>query len=243
MQIIKLDATASTNTYLKELSVNTDLEDFTVITTRNQTSGRGQLNSKWESEDGKNLAISILKTDIYLPTSQLFLLSICVSLAIIDSLKQFDIPELSLKWPNDIMSGNFKIGGILIENVLSGSKIKRSIIGFGLNVNQQKFKYAPNAASMSSIVGKTFNLDEVFNKLVENLFLQLNKPILSLNNELNEKYHSHLFRQGERSEFIIQENTRIFGTIEGVTSIGKLKVKFEDGNLKEFGLKEIQLVY
>ena len=67
MQIIKLDATESTNTYLKELSAKKEVQDFTIITTENQTSGRGQLNSKWESEKGKNLAISILKKNIDMP--------------------------------------------------------------------------------------------------------------------------------------------------------------------------------
>ena len=118
MQIIKLDATASTNTYLKELAAVKNLQDFTVVTTKDQTLGRGQLHSKWESESGKNLAISILKNNFDLSVEQGFLISMTVSLAILDSLRQLGIPKLSIKWPNDILSGNFKIGGILIENII-----------------------------------------------------------------------------------------------------------------------------
>ncbi|TLP81016.1 biotin--[acetyl-CoA-carboxylase] ligase [Maribacter sp. ACAM166] len=243
MQIIKLDATESTNTYLKELSVKMNLEDFTVITTRNQTSGRGQFNSKWESEEGKNIAISILKNNIELPINKIFLMSICVSLAILDSLKQMGIPNLSIKWPNDILSGDFKIGGILIENMISGSKINRSIIGFGLNVNQQEFKYAPNAASMKKIVGQSFDLESVFTSLIENLHLQLGKSILSLENELYAQYHSQLFKIGEQCKFKTQDKKMITGIIEGVSISGKLRLKLENGNLQEFGLKEIQLQY
>lgn len=243
MQIIKLDATESTNTYLKELSAKKEVQDFTIITTENQTSGRGQLNSKWESERGKNLAISILKNRINIPVDRLFLMNVCVSLSILDSLNRLNIPNLKVKWPNDILSGNFKIGGILIENIISGSKIKRSIIGFGLNVNQSEFKNAPNASSLKKIMGHDFNLDSVFYAIIENLHQQLNRPILTFENDLYKQYHSQLFKIGVKSNFLIQKEEPIEGVIEGVSKNGKLKVKLENGSLKEFGLKEIRLQY
>jgi BirA family biotin operon repressor/biotin-[acetyl-CoA-carboxylase] ligase len=243
MQIIKLDATESTNTYLKELSAKKELQDFTIITTENQTLGRGQLNSKWESENGKNLAISVLKNNIDISIDRLYLMNVCVSLSILDSLNQLNIPNLKVKWPNDILSGNFKIGGILIENIISGSKIKRSIIGFGLNVNQTEFKNAPNASSLKTIMGHNFNLDSVFYTIIENLHQQLSRPILTFENELYKKYHSQLFKIGVKSTFIIKKEELIEGVIEGVSKNGKLKVQIENGSLQEFGLKEIQLQY
>ena len=243
MQIIKLDATESTNTYLKELSAKKEVKDFTIITTENQTSGRGQLNSKWESERGKNLAISILKNRINIPVDRLFLMNVCVSLSILDSLNRLNIPNLKVKWPNDILSGNFKIGGILIENIISGSKIKRSIIGFGLNVNQSEFKNAPNASSLKKIMGHDFNLDSVFYAIIENLHQKLNRPILTFENDLYKQYHSQLFKIGVKSNFLIQKEEPIEGVIEGVSKNGKLKVKLENGSLQEFGLKEIRLQY
>ena len=243
MQIIKLDATESTNTYLKELSAKKEVKDFTIITTENQTSGRGQLNSKWESERGKNLAISILKNRINIPVDRLFLMNVCVSLSILDSLNRLNIPNLKVKWPNDILSGDFKIGGILIENIISGSKIKRSIIGFGLNVNQSEFKNAPNASSLKKIMGHDFNLDSVFYAIIENLHQKLNRPILTFENDLYKQYHSQLFKIGVKSNFLIQKDEPIEGVIEGVSKNGKLKVKLENGSLQEFGLKEIRLQY
>lgn len=243
MQIIKLDATQSTNTYLKDLSFNKVLEDFTVISTSNQTSGRGQMSAKWESEPYKNLAFSVLKNDINVPLQRVFLISVCVSLAIIDALNRLAIPDLSIKWPNDILSGNSKIGGILIENILSGSKIKRTIIGFGLNVNQEVFRNAPNASSMKNIVGTDFNLDSVFYSIIEQLHLYLNKPIDSLEEELYAQYHTKLFRIGKVSTFVKEDDSRFTGTIEEVSIGGKLVVKHENGNLLEYGLKEIRLLY
>ncbi len=243
MQIIKLDATASTNTYLKELAAVKNLQDFTVVTTKDQTLGRGQLHSKWESEPGKNLAFSILKNNFKLSVEHGFLVSISVSLAILDSLNQLEIPELSIKWPNDILSGNFKIGGILIENIISGTKIKHSVIGIGLNVNQHKFKNAPHAASLKQIVGHSFELELVFQSLIEHLNQQLNKPLNSIADELFMQYHSNLFRIGKPSSFLRQDGQVTKGIIRGITNNGKLKVELMNGDLREFQLKEIQLQY
>ncbi|MBU2899445.1 biotin--[acetyl-CoA-carboxylase] ligase [Maribacter dokdonensis] len=243
MQIIKLDATQSTNTYLKDLSFKRELDDFTVVTTKNQTSGRGQLNAKWESEPGKNLAFSILKKNLDIPIQRVFLVSVCVSLAIIESLKDFDIPDLSIKWPNDILSGSYKIGGILIENIITGSKIKRSIIGFGLNVNQKSFKSAPHASSLNAITGTDFDLDEIFYSLIEHLHQNMIKPFQLMESELYAQYHAHLFKKGQMSTFKIYDDEQITGTIEKVSIDGKLVVKLVNGDFQEFGLKEIQLLY
>ncbi|APQ16464.1 biotin--[acetyl-CoA-carboxylase] ligase [Maribacter hydrothermalis] len=243
MQIIKLDATPSTNSYLKELSTQKVLKDFTIITTQNQTLGRGQLNAKWESDAGKNLAFSILKKEIDVSINKAFLISMSVSLAILEGLKELGVPDLKIKWPNDILSGNSKIGGILIENIISGSQIKRSIIGFGLNVNQKVFKNAPHAASLNTIVGRNYDLDKVFYLLIEKLHYQLQKPILAVESELFARYHSHLFKKGEACTFTTQDNSQLKGVIVGVTINGTLNLKLENGDFQEFGLKKIQLQY
>src|SRR4051812_14072234 len=115
MKLIKLDAIDSTNDFLKSLSSQDELENFTVVTAENQTKGKGQMGAKWQSESGKNLIMSVLVKDFLFDNEQVFNLSIIVATSVIEVLKTFDIPELSIKWPNDIMSYTKKIGGILIE--------------------------------------------------------------------------------------------------------------------------------
>lgn len=243
MQIIKLDATQSTNTYLKELAAKKELLDFTVVTTQTQTLGRGQFNTKWESMEGKNIAISVLKNKLNLSIDQVFLISISVSLAILDSLERLGIPKLCIKWPNDILSGSHKVGGILIENTISGTKIKYSIIGFGLNVNQESFDNIPHAASLKQIVGQHMDLDAVFNSLIENLNERLSRPLALLQEDLFKEYQAKLFKKGEVANFKIRGNGFTNGIIRGVTKNGKLLVELHNGFLQEFGLKEIQLQY
>ena len=159
MQLIKLDATPSTNSYLKELMRELNLDDFTVVVCEHQTKGRGQQGNIWMSERGKNLIFSVLKYIEKVKTNNAFALNAVVSLAVYETLRTFKIPQVSVKWPNDIMSGNKKICGILIENTLKGNDLKKSIIGIGLNVNQEVFSELPHASSLKCETGLEFDLE------------------------------------------------------------------------------------
>ena len=140
MQIIKLDATDSTNTYLKKLMHSKKLEDFTIVAANQQLNGRGQMGTKWESEPGKNLTFSVLKNFKNYQIQEQFLLNIITSLAVYNTLKNLFIPDLRVKWPNDIMSGNFKICGILIENNLKNNGIQSSIIGYWIKCQSTRIR-------------------------------------------------------------------------------------------------------
>ncbi|RAJ06165.1 biotin--[acetyl-CoA-carboxylase] ligase [Arenibacter echinorum] len=243
MQLIKLSATDSTNAYLKDLMFNNILGDFTVVMAHSQLKGRGQMGTNWLSEPGKNLTFSVLVKSLDSPVSEQFLLNIYVSLAIYDSLTQLNVPDLKIKWPNDIMSGHSKICGILIENILSGHHIQASIIGIGLNVNQLTFNNLPNVSSLKLLLGKTLDLDELLTSIVENLKKLLGNPSKGGHNRPFELYESRLFRKDKPSTFKNQDDEMFMGFIKGVSSAGKLKILMEDNIMKEFNLKEVQLLY
>ena len=145
MKLIKLDAIDSTNEFLKGLSKKQELENFTVVSAEKQTKGKGQMGAIWASDASKNLIMSVLVKDFLSGIDQLFNLNIVVSLAVIEVLESLNIPNLSIKWPNDIMSYNKKIGGILIENSIKSDGTIISIVGLGLNVNQIDFENLPKA--------------------------------------------------------------------------------------------------
>ena len=86
-----------------------------------------------------------------------------VSLAVFNTLKHFKIPEISIKWPNDIMSRSKKCCGILIENTIKGNLIDASIIGIGINVNEKQFKDLPLASSLRLATGNNFDISLVVN--------------------------------------------------------------------------------
>ena len=243
MQIIKLNATDSTNLYLKELMNKRSLDDFTIVVAESQILGRGQMGAKWQSEPLKNLTFSVLKK---LESGQFknpFLLNICVSLAVFNTLKTLNIPALKVKWPNDIMSGHFKICGILIENIFSGSRMLSSIIGIGLNVNQEKFSDLPNVSSLKLLTGRSFELNGLLLQLQD----ELKKSFMAIEEKgtdvIRGQYESVLFRKDKPSTFKDANGQMFMGFIRGISDQGKLVVALEDDFLQEYNMKEISLLY
>jgi len=242
MKLIKLDAIDSTNDFLKALSGQDELDNFTVVTAENQTKGKGQMGSKWQSESGKNLIMSVLVKDFLYDNEELFNLSIIVSLAVIETLKSFDIPDLSIKWPNDIMAYNKKIGGILIENIIKSDGRIVSVVGLGLNVNQTNFDGLPNASSLAVICKTEFDKDSLPFLIIEKMKQKIELWKANSADFWNEYFNS-LFRKGVPMPFKNPENKNFMGIIQGVSSVGKIQILLEDDSVSEFDIKEIQMLY
>jgi BirA family biotin operon repressor/biotin-[acetyl-CoA-carboxylase] ligase len=242
MQLIKLDAIDSTNEFLKGLSNKQELENFTVITAEKQTKGKGQMGAVWSSEAGKNLIMSILIKDFLFDINHLFNLNIVVSLTVINTLEKINIPDLSIKWPNDIMSYNKKIGGILIENSIKSDGSIHSIVGLGLNVNQINFDNLPKASSLAVVCAKEFNKEILLFNIVENL--EINLKIWShKSTDFWALFTNKLFKKGIPMPFSNASTQNFMGIIQGISSIGKLQILLEDNSIAEFDVKEIQMLY
>lgn len=242
MRLVKLDAIDSTNDYLKALSQARNLEDFTVVFAESQTKGKGQMGAKWNSEAGKNLTMSVLVNNFVTDASRLFELNIVFSMAVIDTLRKLEIPQLSIKWPNDILSGHKKIGGILIENSLKGNGQIISIIGLGLNVNQENFEGLPQASSLKLVTGTFFDKEnlmvaivEHFKKCIVDWPLESQKMIAA--------YQENLFKKGVPMPLEANEGQRFMGIIQGVSATGALLVLMEDDTICEFEVKSIKMLY
>ncbi|WP_314818257.1 biotin--[acetyl-CoA-carboxylase] ligase [Capnocytophaga gingivalis] len=243
MEIIKLNATNSTNTYLKNLLKEKPVKDLSCIWALSQTQGRGQQGAKWISEPGKNLTFSVLKKFENLPSEYHFLLNMEVSLAIFRALKKLYIPDLAVKWANDILSSKKKICGILIENTLHKEQISSSIIGIGVNVNQVFFNDLPNVSSLQKIMGHPFDLEEVLLLICQELEVSLKSLSPTRFETVLDEYHTHLFRKDKPSTFEYPNGERFMGYIRGVSHNGQLQVEQEDALMSSFSLKEIKLLY
>ena len=174
MKIVKLNAIDSTNSYLKDLARESNIENGTVVIANFQTKGRGQNDNKWVSDSDKNLTFSVLVRFKNLKVEEQFYLNYVISIAIYNVLKNYVPKKLTVKWPNDIMSGNQKICGILIETTINKSNVKNAIIGVGLNVNQENFPDAiAKATSLKSILNKVIDRDELFEKILIEIQYQL----------------------------------------------------------------------
>lgn len=240
MQLIKLDATDSTNAYLKRMLRSENPPDFTVVQAAEQTEGRGQRGTKWETEKGKNLTFSILKIFGALPARSHFMLNATISLSIYRTLKALDLPDLSLKWPNDILSGGQKLCGILIENQLQGAFISRSIIGIGLNVNQTRFANLPGATSLKNITRSDFEPEKLLSALLTRLRSDLSSVDSHTLKSVVEKYETHLYLKDCKAVYRRKDGSAFNGIIRGVGSEGLLQMELADGTMESFGFKELQ---
>ncbi|RED47937.1 biotin--[acetyl-CoA-carboxylase] ligase [Seonamhaeicola aphaedonensis] len=242
MHIIKLNATDSTNSYLRRYIAENKVEDYTVVVAKKQTNGRGQMGTLWSSETSKNLTFSMFK-DLSVHTVEFpFYISMAISLSILKTLKILNIPDLKIKWPNDILSENKKICGILIENVIK-NKLESTIIGIGVNVNQTKFKGLPKAASLKTITGIHYDLEEVLHRIM--LSTMEYSALLQKGDydTVKKEYEANLFRKDKPSTFKDAEGNLFSGFVKGVTKYGKLMITLEDELVKKFDLKEIEILY
>lgn len=242
MNLVKLNAINSTNEFLNDLVKDTTTENWTVVVAENQTKGKGQFQNKWQSEDGKNLTFSVLceLDDFHIDYS--CYMNYVVSLAVFNVLKEYIPRKLKVKWPNDILSASKKICGILIENTVSKNKIVRSIIGIGLNINQEKFDSLPNASSLKLIASKEFDKNELLEKIVNELKKQtflINKRLFEV---IKDEYEANLYKKNVPSMYKDTFDTVFMGKILGVNQQGQLIVELENETIKSFGLKEIKFL-
>lgn len=238
--IIVFEELASTNDYLKELlSKFKPLDQLTVIMAKNQTSGKGQRGNTWNSEPNSNLTASFLISPEKLEISNQFSLTVIVSLAVYDTLKTLGIQHLSIKWPNDIMIGNKKVAGILIENKLAGHSIKHSIIGIGINVYQKQFPPEISTKTTSLILEKAdINIEILqFAKIIQKKLAEYYSLYPKNIEKLLKSYNRKLFRKDKTHSYLFEGNI-VDGIILGVEGDGLLQIEINK-NLHSVGLKGI----
>ena len=242
MKLIKLDAIDSTNDFLKGLASKQFVENFTVVSAEIQTKGKGQMGSVWVAEKGKNLTMSVLIKDVLIDLNQIYTLNIAVALAVVRALQLFKIPELAIKWPNDIMSYNYKIGGILIENSIKIDGSVNSIVGIGININQTNFENLPKGSSLAVIAKQEFDKQAVLVAIVQELKDAM--IVLKTNpDSLWREYLSLLFKKNIPVPFELPEGDRFMGIIQGVSAQGKLQILLENDAVVQYNIKEIQMLY
>ena len=229
----------STNSLATELMRNKDLPEGTIVITSDQTAGRGQRGNNWEAEPTKNLTFSVILKPSFLTVKDQFYLTIVVSLTLREFLASRLSAEVKIKWPNDILVANKKICGILIENSLNVDTIQHSVVGIGLNVNQNSFSIT-GPTSMRLIAEHNFDLPTELNLLLEKLegyYLQLRSGKKEL---LKHEYLNHLYWKGESHEFRSKDK-EFSGIITGVDDNGRLSI-LREGKEISVDLKEITFV-
>jgi BirA family biotin operon repressor/biotin-[acetyl-CoA-carboxylase] ligase len=231
----------STNNLTSDLLKKKRLKEGTVIYTNYQSAGRGQTGNTWESEDGKNLLISIVLFPSFIHVQDQFNISMTISLGICDFLLRF-IPDSSIKWPNDIYVNNDKIAGILIENSVIGDQIEFTIAGIGLNINQEKFlSSAPNPVSLKILTDMEYDLSDCLAELSADLDKRYKQLISGNSEQIKKEYVSKLFYLNEWHDF--RDINGIFaGKILTVGDSGRLTVEKLNHKTEDYSFKEIEFI-
>ena len=236
--LIKIDAIDSTNEEVKRRFHRGDISFHSVLYAHHQTHGKGQRDAQWDSMARQNLTFSILIPPLDTTISTPFDLSMRVALAVKTSLLKWSIPQLKIKWPNDILSGSDKICGLLIETIFRGTTPVASIIGIGLNVNQTEFDQLRMVSSLRLITGQWFNLEEVLWGVLDAVEVQIKSP-LSFSDRLS-AYHDNLY--GHNETHVFQQNDQTFkALISGVSPEGYLVLDTAEGK-KMYAAKHVQLL-
>lgn len=235
MKIVKLHATTSTNDELRTRFRESVLPHLTTIYSLSQSQGRGNRGTTWESENGKNLTFSVLISDL-LTGLTVFDLNKIVSVALVEWLKKDLKVQAKIKWPNDILSVQKKLAGILIENTYQNSILMHSIVGIGLNVNQEAFNDLPQAVSLKNLTGRTFKLEELLVQFLAHLDAALKNREETLN-----KYLTHFFKLHKEVEFDIQ-GLSVTAIVKGVNENGELLLE-KEGQLTAYDLKQVRWNY
>ena len=238
-KIIYNDIIPSTNIRATNLLKHKRPPEGTIISTKQQTAGRGHGTNKWESKKGMNLTFSIILYPVFLKANKQFLLSMAISLGIKDFLELF-INNIYIKWPNDIYVSNDKIAGILIENSISGNNFDYCIAGIGININQEKFtRDATNPISLFQLTGRKHSLDDSLNLLCKQLDFRYNQLKEAKNRQnikayyLNSLYHYQEFVQFR------YENKKFTAKITGIDLSGRLITQHKNGEIEKFGFHEV----
>lgn len=234
---IYLDKVDSTNRYLLEYQP-TEGEDATICVADFQTAGRGCGSNLWESERGKNLLFSLLIHPTDIEAREQFHISMAISLAICDAMQSYGMKDVSVKWPNDIYWKDKKLCGILIENRLSGTFIRDSIIGIGLNVNQDVFlSDAPNPVSMRQILGREFNRDEVLRRILAKL-----NVCRCMVDFTYMRYNAMLYRRGKGFFPFRDASGDFMAEILETERSGLLMLRKQGGEVQSYAFKEVQFI-
>jgi len=239
--LIHLTTVNSTNSYSKALLQSNNVKENTVVVADYQDTGRGQGENSWISDRSKNLLFSWIMQSAFLAVSDQFILSKSVSLGIVDALREFGL-DPQIKWPNDIICDNKKLGGILIENTIQGSVLKNSIVGVGLNVNQSDFPVFPfPATSMSEQSDNNVLIQDLLDRLMHHLLRRFEQLKQGRVNSLDQLYQGMLYRKNSAAKF--QSESEIFeGKIVGVNEIGELEIEVS-GVKHLFGFHSIKMLY
>ncbi len=234
----------STNAVLRKMGERGALEG-TVVVADEQTAGRGRAGRSWFSPPGVGLWLSVLLAP-RLPPRELAPLSMVTAVSVADSLRRDFGIDGRVKWPNDVMAGGRKLGGILLESLQgAGGPVERLVVGIGLNVNLEAADLPPEiaatAVSMRTLLLRPVSRLEVLKTILDAFDADWARFQAGGFEAFHDRYVELSTVLGKRIEVASDAET-IAGTAVEITPDGALVVEDGQGGRTEIWHGDVQLV-
>jgi len=226
-----IDSTNDEVWLLSKKKVNTNRK--LIVITDNQKQGRGRGANQWVSKPGQSITCSFLLKNIF-PSKQFNLNAILIPVAIIKGIHKFTSISLGIKWPNDIMYNDKKLGGILIESRIIDNQIFLNI-GIGLNINECYQDFHDNlsntAISLREIAGHPIQREPLLASILNELDKMIDEiDTVSLINTWMENC-MHINQQISFSE----NNKPINGVFKTINEFGQAVINYNNDDINYDG--------
>lgn len=237
--IITLETVDSTNNYAANLLRQPDVSEGTVVMSSFQSMGKGQRGAVWQSEPGANLLASLILRPRSMRAAQQFAINQFVCIGLVDYLKIAFELDAVIKWPNDILVNEQKLGGVLIECSIRGADIESVVVGMGINVNQQSFSGELNATSLRLLTGDVVDLKDLLNEMLHRL--EKAYGLIDRRDELTRKYLDGLY--GVNEDLYYREEDEVYqARISGIGPHGELQLQKSNGERVSRVFKQVELL-
>ena len=201
-----------------------------VIIAERQTAGRGRLGRSWSSPKGGVWLSLLLRPD--LPPASLGLLSICFGVAAAATISRMTQLPVKLKWPNDLMVNEKKLGGLLIESSITSGKVDFAALGLGINVNIRSSDLPEElrriATSLLIETGEHWSCRQFIKLFLEQAEASYNQLLAGQKQDILQAW-SELDASIGRQVTGMSEGKSISGEACGIDEHGALRVKTPSG--------------
>ncbi len=239
--LIRLDTVDSTNNYAANLLKLSAVPEGTVITALRQTHGRGQRGAIWQSDPGENLLCSMILYPTSIRVDHQFSLIAMTALAVHSAVEDLIQKPVYIKWPNDLILDQKKVGGILLETTITDNRIQHVILGIGLNLNQSEFEVR-HASSLRKVSGQYIDREECLKRIIERIRYYYIQLLKHGSVDIHREYISNLYQLGQMRTYRYAGQP-LTAQILGVETDGRLWLEKEDGQRFHCMFKEIEWVW
>lgn len=228
--------------YLSSREAEDRTEDYLLATVDFQTSGRGQRGNHWEAEAGSNLLFGMRIRGFDISVERQFALNQCVSLSAALAIGKYLGFNVKIKWPNDLYVEDRKIGGMLFEHTVEGRRIKQTIFGIGINVNQKNFSPSvPRPTSICLELGKEVDRAALLRGFVKCFQQWFNRLLAGKDGRTDLEYCRRLFWMEGMHPFR-DANGCFEAQLEGLGEDGLLMLKDAEGHIRSYYFKEVEFL-